>query len=258
MNIHELVLVSRDDKKMPENKRRRRSSPSLDPRRGSCGRMRRRRHVVKNSSDGGYSIARLVEELEPSVDRESKKRVTEGVRDHCPRVAFITTDPPGVRAPPHTASRQNLFETSEEKKRHSRTRNKLRSSYQLLLSPESRLDEMAQPGGGQHHQESPLVRSETVKRTIDGDHGDSIEASPPLPHQISSAVNASSSTPTGPPQKKRITRKRAILSCRACTTRKIRCERDSPGSACRACDKRGEAALCDPGSTPGANNPSIM
>ncbi|GAA5842687.1 hypothetical protein JCM3766R1_005752 [Sporobolomyces carnicolor] len=117
---------------------------------------------------------------------------------------------------------------------------------------------MAQPGAGQHHQESPLVRSATLKRTFDGDHGDSIEASPPLPHQISSAVNASSSTPTGPPQKKRITRKRAILSCRACTTRKIRCERDSPGSACRACDKRGEAALCDPGSTPGANNPSII
>ncbi|GAA5964165.1 hypothetical protein JCM3765_005360 [Sporobolomyces pararoseus] len=98
---------------------------------------------------------------------------------------------------------------------------------------------MAQPGS-QHHQESPLVRSNTLKRPLEGDSMN--ESSPPL-HQAN-------------PPKKRITRKRAILSCRNCTTRKIRCERDVPGSACRACEKRGESALCDPGSTPGTSNSS--
>ncbi|GAA6007552.1 hypothetical protein JCM11491_004204 [Sporobolomyces phaffii] len=114
---------------------------------------------------------------------------------------------------------------------------------------------MAQPGS-HHHQESPLVRSGTLKRSLEVE---SMDGSPPLPHQQlqpSSAGTATSTTtqPGGPPVKKRITRKRAILSCRNCTSRKIRCERDNPGSACRACDKRGESALCDPGSTPGANN----
>ncbi|GAA5877963.1 hypothetical protein JCM16303_002795 [Sporobolomyces ruberrimus] len=119
---------------------------------------------------------------------------------------------------------------------------------------------MAQPGS-HHHQESPLVRSASIKRSHDGD---SMDGSPPLAHQqihhnppgpSAGSLQSGSSTPSGPPPtKKRITRKRAILSCRNCTTRKIRCERDTPGSACRACEKRGESALCDPGSTPGTAN----
>lgn len=73
---------------------------------------------------------------------------------------------------------------------------------------------------------------------------------------LSQPAVSGSSTPSGPnPPKKRITRKRAIMSCRNCTARKIRCERDSGQNLpCRACTKRGEGALCDPGSTPGASN----
>ncbi|GAA5903307.1 fungal specific transcription factor domain-containing protein [Sporobolomyces salmoneus] len=112
---------------------------------------------------------------------------------------------------------------------------------------------MAQPGSSQHHQESPLVRSSTLKRSLEAT--ESIEGSPPLPSAVIGSSTASGKASTGQSAtKKRITRKRAILSCRNCTTRKIRCERDQPGSACRACEKRGESALCDPGSTPGANN----
>lgn len=48
------------------------------------------------------------------------------------------------------------------------------------------------------------------------------------------------------PPKRKITRKRQVLSCRACTVRKIRCTRTAgPGMPCQSCEKRGEGAGCD-------------
>ncbi|GAA6060818.1 hypothetical protein JCM10212_000591 [Sporobolomyces blumeae] len=72
--------------------------------------------------------------------------------------------------------------------------------------------------------------------------------SPPtaaIPTSLSNATLGESAT------KKRITRRRAILSCSACTSRKIRCERvagSQAGTSCKACEKRGEGQWCDSGS----------
>lgn len=123
--------------------------------------------------------------------------------------------------------------------------------HQNLRGTREFVDPMAQPGS--HHQDSPLVRSSS-KRPFEGNPQEMVDSPPPNHSHPTSAV--SSTTSNGPP-KKRITRKRNILSCRNCTARKIRCERESgPGLPCKACTKRGEGALCDPGSTPGTSNAS--
>ncbi|GAA5930704.1 fungal specific transcription factor domain-containing protein [Sporobolomyces koalae] len=113
---------------------------------------------------------------------------------------------------------------------------------------------MAQAGS--HHQESPLVRPSTLdlKRPFEPEPS---MAGPPPPanaHHLQQSAGSAAPHPSGTPAtKKRITRKRAILSCKNCTSRKIRCERESPGSACKACEKRGDSAQCDPGSVPGSS-----
>ncbi|GAA5895676.1 hypothetical protein JCM6882_000366 [Rhodosporidiobolus microsporus] len=96
----------------------------------------------------------------------------------------------------------------------------------------------------EHHQESPATGSH--KRSLSNGAGDLPPTAGP------------SSAP--PSQKRKITRKRAILSCRQCTTRKIRCEREGgPGTACKACEKRGEGNLCDAGSQPSSSgSPAVL
>ncbi|GAA6036236.1 hypothetical protein JCM8097_006850 [Rhodosporidiobolus ruineniae] len=99
-----------------------------------------------------------------------------------------------------------------------------------------------------HHQESPARPPVAIKRSA------SSEALDQLAPPSDSAPLASSSS--GPPRKK-ITRRRQILSCRNCTSRKIRCEREGgPGTPCKACEKRGESQLCDAGSYPAASGSS--
>ncbi|GAA5862110.1 hypothetical protein JCM3774_006178 [Rhodotorula dairenensis] len=74
-------------------------------------------------------------------------------------------------------------------------------------------------------------------------------------HQSSFA--STSQTPSVEPPKRKITRKRQVLSCRPCTTRKIRCARTGgPGAPCQSCEKRGEGALCDVGAGGGTPAPS--
>ncbi|GAA5933487.1 hypothetical protein JCM1841_001329 [Sporobolomyces salmonicolor] len=100
---------------------------------------------------------------------------------------------------------------------------------------------MAQVHTGVHHQDSP---ARLPKRPLDV--ATSADGSPSL---STSPLAMPVSGPSQP--KRRITRKRAIMSCRQCTTRKIRCEREGgPGTPCKACEKRGEGNLCDSGSTP--------
>jgi len=138
---------------------------------------------------------------------------------------------------------------------------KARGNFQVCFGPID-LREVVNPmaQSGSHHQDSPLVRSSS-KRPFEAS-AQEMDGSPPPSHQnptthLASASAGSSTPSNGAPAKKRITRKRAIMSCRNCTARKIRCERDSgPGLPCRACTKRGEGALCDPGSTPGASSAS--
>ncbi|GAA5867655.1 hypothetical protein JCM8547_001332 [Rhodosporidiobolus lusitaniae] len=79
-------------------------------------------------------------------------------------------------------------------------------------------------------------------------HHTASPAVPTLKRALSSETVAG-----GPPatQKKRITRRRVVLACRACTSRKIRCEREQPGQTCKACEKRGDA--CDAGSQPSSS-----
>ncbi|GAA6015457.1 hypothetical protein JCM10207_008601 [Rhodosporidiobolus poonsookiae] len=91
-----------------------------------------------------------------------------------------------------------------------------------------------------HHQASP---ARPVKREAPTDtNGDGSYPAPSA--STSRAVGGSE-----PPLKRKITRKRQVLSCRNCMTRKIRCERDGvPGQPCKACEKRGEGATCDAGS----------
>ena len=140
----------------------------------------------------------------------------------------------------------------------------------------------------QHHQPSP---ARPLKR-LEPDSA----PSPPVGHDpldpIASTSSAHLAHPhglhhqhdgqgsTGPPSvKRKITRRRQVFSCRACTTRcaprcfssplgqtdlaevaaltlppllpprrKIRCEREGgPGTPCKACEKRGESSSCDAG-----------
>lgn len=70
--------------------------------------------------------------------------------------------------------------------------------------------------------------------------------SDPSPAGSNSAATGAAGSAELP--KRKITRKRQVLSCRPCTTRKIRCARNAgPGAPCQSCEKRGEAALCDVG-----------
>ncbi|BGP43243.1 hypothetical protein JCM10449v2_007271 [Rhodotorula kratochvilovae] len=95
-----------------------------------------------------------------------------------------------------------------------------------------------QPVADQHHQPSP---ARPLKRSEPPDLAPSPAAST-SGHTLQSAGVL-------PPPKRKITRRRQIFSCRACTTRKIRCEREGgPGTPCKACEKRGEAHSCDAGS----------
>ncbi|GAA5891712.1 hypothetical protein JCM8208_007379 [Rhodotorula glutinis] len=109
----------------------------------------------------------------------------------------------------------------------------------------------------QHHQPSP---ARPLKR-LEPDSA----ASPPVGHDPLDPIASTSSAAhlahplhhqhdaqgsSGPPSvKRKITRRRQVFSCRACTTRKIRCEREGgPGTPCKACEKRGESSSCDAGS----------
>ncbi|GAA6051431.1 hypothetical protein JCM3770_000517 [Rhodotorula araucariae] len=99
------------------------------------------------------------------------------------------------------------------------------------------------PEQQQHHQPSParpLKRSEPPSPSSQGDG---------LLPAASTSAHTAQSTGGLTPAKRKITRRRQIFSCRACTTRKIRCEREGgPGTPCKACEKRGESHSCDAGS----------
>ncbi|GAA5827814.1 hypothetical protein JCM11251_007684 [Rhodosporidiobolus azoricus] len=105
----------------------------------------------------------------------------------------------------------------------------------------------------EHHQESPHLKH---KRS----HSGGIVAAASPSDAFSGGAFASTSAGGHPPaQKRKITRKRAVLSCRSCTSRKIRCEREGgPGTACKACEKRGEANLCDAGSQPSSSGTPLV
>ncbi|GAA5979261.1 hypothetical protein JCM11641_001975 [Rhodosporidiobolus odoratus] len=92
----------------------------------------------------------------------------------------------------------------------------------------------------EHHHQSPV---QPHKRSLAD-----VDSKPAFPHTSNGAIASTSNDGALRPPKKRITRRRVILSCKNCTSRKIRCEREGgPGTPCKACEKRGDATTCDAG-----------
>ncbi|GAA5990395.1 hypothetical protein JCM10908_007351 [Rhodotorula pacifica] len=130
------------------------------------------------------------------------------------------------------------------------------------------------PGAGQRPSKRPYVDSRTSAHTANAAQFDPLvhdlgqqddtsgyqayqqQQQSPSPYASTSQQGGS----TSEPPKRKITRKRQVLSCRPCTTRKIRCTRTGgPGAPCQSCEKRGEGALCDVGGgggTGGAGTPA--
>lgn len=93
-----------------------------------------------------------------------------------------------------------------------------------------------------------LVRDQAHQEEIDA----AVQLAAQQQQQFASTSTSQFVPVNNKPPKRKITRKRQVLSCRPCTTRKIRCTRtNGPGAPCQSCEKRGEAALCDVGGGPG-------
>ena len=98
-----------------------------------------------------------------------------------------------------------------------------------------------------------LVREQAHQEEIDA----AVQLAAQQQQQFASTSTSQFAPVSNEPPKRKITRKRQVLSCRPCTTRKIRCTRtDGPGAPCQSCEKRGEAALCDVGGGPGGTTPA--
>ncbi|KWU43826.1 hypothetical protein RHOSPDRAFT_34626 [Rhodotorula sp. JG-1b] len=98
-----------------------------------------------------------------------------------------------------------------------------------------------------------LVREQAHQEEIDA----AVQLAVQQQQQFASTSTSQFAPVSNEPPKRKITRKRQVLSCRPCTTRKIRCTRtDGPGAPCQSCEKRGEAALCDVGGGPGGTTPA--
>lgn len=98
-----------------------------------------------------------------------------------------------------------------------------------------------------------LVREQAHQEEIDA----AVQLATQQQQQFASTPASQFAPVNNEPPKRKITRKRQVLSCRPCTTRKIRCTRtNGPGAPCQSCEKRGEAALCDVGGGPGGTTPA--
>ncbi|GAA5956837.1 hypothetical protein JCM8115_003836 [Rhodotorula mucilaginosa] len=98
-----------------------------------------------------------------------------------------------------------------------------------------------------------LVREQAHQEEIDA----AVQLAAQQQQQFASTPASQFAPVNNEPPKRKITRKRQVLSCRPCTTRKIRCTRtNGPGAPCQSCEKRGEAALCDVGGGPGGTTPA--
>lgn len=98
-----------------------------------------------------------------------------------------------------------------------------------------------------------LVREQAHQEEIDA----AVQLAAQQQQQFASTSTSQFAPVSNEPPKRKITRKRQVLSCRPCTTRKIRCTRiNGPGAPCQSCEKRGEAALCDVGGGPGGTTPA--